>query len=143
MHVSRRKTRTPFFLMAISRYSFATIVFFATDTRIMFLPALGYVCVTLILMIIDVFWKISVHCAGVAGPIAALSYVFGIIVAPLFLLLVPLSWARVALKEHTFKQTLVGCCTCRICAIVSLGWHLFKRMLEERVWRSWRKGGFA
>jgi hypothetical protein len=107
-HVSEKKARTSFFLMALTSYSIATVVFFATDTKIMFLPAFGYVCVTLVLMIIDVFWRISAHCAGVAGPITALFYVYGIVAIPLFLFLVPLSWARVALKEHTVRQTIGG-----------------------------------
>jgi hypothetical protein len=106
--VSKRNTRTPFFLIALVSYSIAAVIFLVSRTMIMFLPAFGYVCVTLALLIIDVSWKISAHCAGVAGPITALFYVFGIVVVPFFLLLVPLAWARIALGEHTFKQTLGG-----------------------------------
>jgi hypothetical protein len=105
---SGKKARTSFFLMALASYSIATVIFYATGTKIMFLPAFGYVCVTLVLMIIDVFWRISAHCAGVAGPITALFYVYGMVAVPLFLFLVPLSWARVALREHTVSQTIGG-----------------------------------
>jgi uncharacterized membrane protein YqjE len=106
--VSKRNTRTPFFLIALVSYSVAAVIFLVSGTMIMFLPAFGYVCVTLALLIIDVFWKISAHCAGVAGPITALFYVFGVVAVPFFLLLVPLAWARVVLREHTFGQTLGG-----------------------------------
>ena len=108
LYVSKREARTPFFLMAITSYSVATLVFFANDTKIMFLLALGYTFVTTILMLVNLFWKVSTHCAGVTGPIFALVFVFGINVLPLFLILVPLSWSRIKLKNHTFAQTLVG-----------------------------------
>jgi hypothetical protein len=114
---SEKKARTSFFLMALVSYSVATVIFFATGTKIMFLPAFGYVCVTLVLMIIDMFWRISAHCAGVAGPITALFYVYGMVAVPLFLFLVPLSWARVALKEHTIGQTIGGALTAATIAL--------------------------
>jgi hypothetical protein len=116
-HYSEKRARTSFFLMALASYSAATVIFFATGTKIMFLPAFGYVCVTLVLMIIDVFWRISAHCAGVAGPITALLYVYGMVAVPLFLFLVPLSWARVALKEHTIGQTIGGALTAATIAL--------------------------
>ena len=108
LYISKREARTPFFLMAIASYSFAAIIFFATNTKIMFLLALGYTFVTIILMVVNLFWKVSTHCAGVTGPIFALIFVFGINVLPLSLILVPLSWSRIKLKHHTFTQTLVG-----------------------------------
>jgi len=108
IYVSKRGARTPFFLISMLSYFLATIIFLGTSSKIMFLLALGHVCVTLILVIINLFWKVSTHCAGVAGPITALIYVFGIEYMPLFLFLVPLSWARMKLKTHTFVQTLVG-----------------------------------
>jgi len=108
LYVSKRESRTPFFLMAIASYSFAVIIFFATNTKIMFLLALGYAFVTLILFVVNLFWKVSIHSAGVTGPIFALIFVFGIKVLPLCLIIVPVNWSRIKLKKHTFTQTLVG-----------------------------------
>ena len=108
LDVSRRETRTPFFLIAIALYSIAAIVFYATDTKIMFLLALGYTFATVILLIINRFWKVSVHAAGVTGPIFALVFVFGIMLFPLSLIIVLVSWSRIKLKKHTLAQTLVG-----------------------------------
>ena len=108
LYVSKKETRTPFFLIALTLYSFAAILFFATNTKIMFLLALGYTFVTVILLVVNLFWKVSVHSAGVTGPIFALIFVFGIIVIPLSLIILLVSWSRIKLKKHTFRQTLVG-----------------------------------
>jgi membrane-associated phospholipid phosphatase len=108
LYVSKKETRTPFFLIAIALYSFAAIIFFSTNTKIMFLMALGYTFVTIILLVVNRFWKVSVHSAGVTGPIFALIFVFGIIVMPLSLIIVLVSWSRIKLKKHTFMQTFAG-----------------------------------
>jgi len=108
LYVSKREMRTPFFLIAIATYSLAAIIFFATNTKIMLPLALGYMFVTMILLVVNKFWKVSVHSAGVTGPIFALIFVFGIIVLPLSFIILLVSWSRIKLKKHTFRQTLVG-----------------------------------
>jgi len=108
LYVSKKEFRTPFFLIAIALYSMAAVIFFATNTKIMFLLALSYTFVTVILLLVNRFWKVSVHSAGVAGPVFALIFVFGVIVLPLSLLIVLVSWSRIRLKKHTFMQTLAG-----------------------------------
>lgn len=106
--ISKREMRTIFFAEMIISYCLAAIIFFAADARIMFLAALGYAFVTLILMGINFAWKISGHGAGVAGPITAFVYVYGAKFALLFLLLVPMAWARVRLNAHTLWQVTAG-----------------------------------
>jgi len=108
LYVSKKESRTPFFLIAIALYSMAAVIFFATNTKILFLLALSYTFVTVILLLVNRFWKVSVHSAGVAGPVFALIFVFGVIVLPLSLLIVLVSWSRIRLKKHTFMQTLAG-----------------------------------
>ena len=108
LYVSKKETRTPFFLIAIALYSFAAIIFFSTNTKIMFLLALGYILVSIILMVVNLFWKVSVHSAGVTGPIFSLIFVFGINALPLSLIIGLVGWSRIKLKNHTFAQTFVG-----------------------------------
>jgi membrane-associated phospholipid phosphatase len=108
LYVSKKESRTPFFLIAIVLYSVAAVIFFATNTGIMLLLALSYTFVTIILLLVNRFWKVSVHSAGVAGPVFALIFVFGVMVLPLSLLIVLVSWSRIRLKKHTFMQTLAG-----------------------------------
>ena len=63
---------------------------------------------TLIILFINLSWKISIHTMGVAGPTVALTYLFGL-TGLLFGLLIPLvMWSRVELKKHTISQVLAG-----------------------------------
>ena len=108
LYISKKEARTPFFVFAIFSYASAAVLFFFTGTKIILLLALGYTLVTGILMVVNLFWKVSIHCAGVTGPIFALIFVFGPNVLPLSLIIVLLGWSRIKLKNHTFFQTVVG-----------------------------------
>lgn len=61
-----------------------------------------------IIMIINFWWKISAHATGVGAPLAALVLAFGWTIAPLFLLIPVVGWARVYLKAHTLGQVIAG-----------------------------------
>ena len=108
IYVSQREARTPFFIIAIASYATAAIIFSATSTKIMFLLALGSLFVSIICMGINVFWKVSVHCAGVTGPIFALIFVYGVTALPLAPIIGLVGWSRIKLNNHTFGQTLAG-----------------------------------
>jgi membrane-associated phospholipid phosphatase len=63
---------------------------------------------TLIVMLISLFWKISIHSVGIAGPVVFLIYVFGY-PGLIFLLLIPIiMWSRLHLKRHTTSQVIAG-----------------------------------
>ena len=63
---------------------------------------------TVLILLITLQWKISVHLLTLASSIALMYLQFGV-AALWFLFLVPvLMWSRVYLKAHTFMQTLVG-----------------------------------
>jgi len=65
---------------------------------------------TLIVLFISLFWKISIHSVGIAGPVAFLIYVFGYS-GLIFLLLIPIiMWSRLYLKRHTLNQVIAGAC---------------------------------
>ena len=67
-----------------------------------------YISNTLITVLINKHWKISAHTMGAAGPLAAVTYVFGP-AALLFLVIVILvGWSRIQLKCHTFAQVAAG-----------------------------------
>jgi membrane-associated phospholipid phosphatase len=63
---------------------------------------------TLILLLINRYWKISAHMLGFAGVLPALIPLFGIylIISAPFLIL--LGWARVQLKSHNLLQVVAG-----------------------------------
>jgi len=63
---------------------------------------------TIIVLLINLSWKISIHAMGVAGPLTALIYLFGW-PGLVFTLSVPLvAWSRVYLKRHTPWQVTMG-----------------------------------
>jgi membrane-associated phospholipid phosphatase len=70
--------------------------------------ALSYVIVVLGLILVNLFFKASGHAAGVAGPVSALIYLYGLIATPLIALIPLTMWARVKAKGHTLSQTIVG-----------------------------------
>jgi len=108
LYVSNREDRLPFFLYALLSYLSAAVLFFFTETTILFLLAIGYIFVTTALMLVNQLWKVSIHCAGVTGPIFALVFVFGLEVIPLSLIIIAVCWSRIKLKSHTPLQTLAG-----------------------------------
>ena len=62
----------------------------------------------IVLMVITMKWKISIHASGVTGPFTALVYLLGGVMLPLLLVVIPVAWARVELKAHTIMQVAVG-----------------------------------
>jgi membrane-associated phospholipid phosphatase len=67
-----------------------------------------YVAVTLAGAFISLFWKISLHLAGIAGPVTAMVMLLHPWWMLLYLLLLPLGWARCYLKKHTVSQVVAG-----------------------------------
>jgi hypothetical protein len=109
-HVLSRQRKVSFILMAVS-YPLGWLVLALTGApRIYVAMAATYTFVTLGLIFFNLLlrYKASGHAAGVAGPVAAMIFLFGIWATPLILLLPLVSWVRVTAKGHTFWQTVVG-----------------------------------
>lgn len=67
-----------------------------------------YISNTLITLLINKFWKISVHSMGASGAAAALFFVFGWSSFVMFFIVVLVGWSRIELKCHTLSQVLAG-----------------------------------
>lgn len=61
-----------------------------------------------VMMITTFWWKISIHASSLAGAVTILVILYGTLVLPAFLLLVPLGWSRVVLRRHTVAQVITG-----------------------------------
>ncbi|WP_311699063.1 phosphatase PAP2 family protein [Streptomyces gibsoniae] len=59
-------------------------------------------------MIVTIWWKVSVHTAVAGGVVVILLLAYGAHVAPLVLGVAAVAWSRVALRDHTPAQTVVG-----------------------------------
>jgi membrane-associated phospholipid phosphatase len=109
MDIPERKERNYPLIMVIISYLIGVIVLYAlnapyTITVLMFC----YFSNTLILFFINLFWKISIHAMGVAGPTVALIYVFGYMGAVFGFILPLVMWSRVYLHKHTVSQVTMG-----------------------------------
>lgn len=67
-----------------------------------------YIVNGIILLLITFKWKISIHASGIASPVTALVYLMGTRLLPLFLLFLPVAWARVELNAHDKLQVTMG-----------------------------------
>ncbi|MBI9048693.1 MAG: hypothetical protein JEZ00_04710 [Anaerolineaceae bacterium] len=108
--VLHRQRMASFVIMMLS-YPIGWLVLHLIDAPGIFITAaINYTCITLGLLIMNVIlkYKASGHAAGVAGPIGAMLYLFGLPAVPMIALLPIISWARVRAKGHDFMQTVVG-----------------------------------
>ncbi len=121
--IRNRKRRTLFFFFAILNYIAAALIFYYLGDRLMFLISLAYFLVTCSIALINLFWKISVHAAGVAGPTTALVYIFGKEIIPLYIFTIVIIYVRIKLKMHSLSQLLAG--TIVAIAMTFLTYYLF------------------
>ena len=108
--VVKRQRNISFIFMIIS-YPIGYIVLHLTGVpKIFEAIAVTYTLVTVGLIIFNLIirYKASGHAAGVAGPIGAMIYLYGLIASPLLALLPLVTWARVRAKGHNTMQTVVG-----------------------------------
>ncbi|MGW3039532.1 hypothetical protein ACWC9T_05645 [Kitasatospora sp. NPDC001159] len=105
-HRQRRLTVIPFIMGSVLT-SFAVMIWLDAPTDLTAMVAAMFASLIPIL-VITVWWKVSVHTAVASGAAACL----GIALGPLWLLLYPLvaviGWSRVVLRDHTTAQTIVG-----------------------------------
>ncbi len=106
-----RRQRIASFVFMIVSYPIGFLILRLTHApRIFEAMAITYTLVTLGLILLNflLHYKASGHAAGVAGPVAALLFLFGLIATP-FIALIPLTtWARVNAKGHDIWQTVIG-----------------------------------
>jgi membrane-associated phospholipid phosphatase len=119
---SKRETRFVPFLGAISSYLIGTLVLVALSSpTIITALMMCYVGNTVIMMLVSLKWKISIHASGIAGPMTALVFALGVNAVPVLLLILPVGWARLTLKAHTPMQVVAGALVTILMTWVQLG----------------------
>lgn len=106
-----KRQRIASFVFMIVSYPVGFIILRLTHApKIYEAIAVTYTLVTLGLIVFNLIlrFKASGHAAGVAGPVGAMIYLYGLIAAPLLALLPLVTWARIASKGHDVWQTVVG-----------------------------------
>ncbi|MGD2142237.1 MAG: PAP2 family protein [Candidatus Bathyarchaeota archaeon] len=109
IYASDRSTRTEPFLWAMASYLLGVTALLWLNAPFVVTALMAcYFVNALIMLCITLYWKISIHAVGVTGPITALVFQLGAKISPLFLLMLPVAWARIELKAHNLKQVIAG-----------------------------------
>jgi len=104
----RRERSLPYFiLVGMYLVSFGLYSILEAPSPLLGITA-SYVFVTLAGALVSFFWKISMHLAGIAGPVTALVVYVHPLFALAYLLLLPVGWARLSLRKHTLLQVVCG-----------------------------------
>ena len=77
----------------------------------------------IVFMSINLLWKISLHTAFAAGSVTVLTIIYGTIGALSVMLVPPIAWARIELKQHSLAQAIAGALLAAL--IVVVVFHLF------------------
>ncbi len=105
----RREDRIYPLLLVILSYIMGVLVLYTLGAPpLTTVLMICYLTNTIVVLLFSLFWKISIHAMGIAGPATAIIYLFGW-PGLLFSLLVPLViWSRLYLKRHTPAQLITG-----------------------------------
>ena len=107
--VSRRSQRAGPFLFGIVSVMIGWLVLALTNgPRNLQTVLIIAVFSGIIMMVITFWWKISMHASSLGGAATMLTVLYGAVMLPLFVLLVLVSWSRVALRRHTVTQVIAG-----------------------------------
>jgi membrane-associated phospholipid phosphatase len=108
-HLDKRHERRRPFLVSTLCLSLALVLFRLTDAPpVMMAMAQATLLQTLVLFVITLGWKISIHMATVTSVVTFMLLAFGS-EALAFLAVIPLvGWARLLLKRHNLPQLVAG-----------------------------------
>jgi len=104
----RKKRFLPFALFSLEYFIFV-ILNRLLELPVSFQAVMWVVLVnTLIYAVITLWWKVSIHAAGIAGYIVCVLWFLDLFCILAFLPLLLTAWSRVHLKAHTLAQVIVG-----------------------------------
>jgi membrane-associated phospholipid phosphatase len=107
--VSVRSQRSgPFLFGILSAFVGLLILSFFHEPKDLQTVMLAVIACGTILMLITLWWKISMHASALAGAVTMLTALYGNIILPAYLLLILVCWSRVVLRRHTTAQVIAG-----------------------------------
>jgi membrane-associated phospholipid phosphatase len=124
-YATKRNERFVPFLTTIFSYLLGTIylIMIKAPGPITALMAC-YLVNGIVLALITLKWKISIHASGVTSPITALVYLLGTRLAPLFILVLPVIWARLELNAHSKMQLTAGAILSTALTWFQMAWYV-------------------
>jgi len=108
-NIPERGARLKPFIFAIAFYVLGSLVLLSLKApALMICIMVAYAINTIAMFLITLFWKISIHTAGVTGPITYLVYALGWQWSFLFLLVIPVGGIKLLMKQHSVSQLFAG-----------------------------------
>ena len=105
----RRQDRIYPLLLVILAYIIGVVVLYNMGApQLTTVLMICYLTNTIVVLLFSMFWKISIHAMGIAGPATAIIYLFGWKGLLFSLLVPPVIWSRFYLKRHTPAQLITG-----------------------------------
>ena len=108
IYITERNERFWFFIIAISSHITGAAISLRLGSFFLFGFHLSYFTVTSIITIATLKTKVSVHAAGITGPITFIAFFLGLGYTILYLIVIPVAWARLKLRAHTEEQIAWG-----------------------------------
>ncbi len=107
--VNPRRQRTTIYLVASALGAIGYgVLRYCGGPELLYIAFAAGLASIIIFMIINLFWKISLHTAFMSGAVAVLIIIYGAAAAWTVILLLPVAWARIALKQHSMVQVAAG-----------------------------------
>jgi len=124
LYPNERRQRAGLLLLGSLCYFLGFVVLLLLEAPVPMLVAGGaFGCNTLLVWLINRYWKISIHAVGASGGVSVLLLAGGAHLWPFLLALPLVAWARLHLKAHTPAQVaagflLGGCSTSLLCTLM-------------------------
>jgi len=124
-YATERNERFIPFLTTIFSYLLGTIALILVQAPAPITALMAcYIVNGVVLATITIKWKISIHSSGVTSPVTALVYLLGTRLLPLFLLVLPVIWARLELKAHNKMQLTMGALISTVLTWVQMAFYI-------------------
>ena len=88
--------------------SFSLLAWYLEAPRLLLALGLTLLCLSLLITLVNFYWKISVHMMGVSLFVMIAIFVYSLALSWLVFLIFLVGWARIKLGAHTFLQVSFG-----------------------------------
>jgi len=129
-YATDRETRIKPFIWSIISYLLGLICLYNYKAPLVVTALMAcYVVNGIILLVITLKWKISIHASGITSPVTALIYILGRSMLPFLLLILPVAWARLELNAHNKLQITAGAVISSVLTWIQMFLYLNQHLL--------------
>jgi membrane-associated phospholipid phosphatase len=102
-----RQQRTKIYALAVLLAGASAVLLFLVKAPLILLALLiAAFSANVIFMLLNLWWKISLHTAFIAAAVTVLVFIFGSVAMPTIVLIPLVAWARIKLEHHVPAQVI-------------------------------------